>query len=86
LTVPNLPASATAVVLNVTVANPTATGYVTAYPAGVARPTASNLDFVAHQTVANLVTVAVGPGGTVTFYTNGGTLDLLADLAGYYLP
>lgn len=73
----------TAVVLNVTVVAPSAPGYVTVYPAGGARPIASNLNFVAGQTVPNLVTVGVGAAG-VAFYVFGATTDLIADVVGYY--
>jgi plastocyanin len=86
LTVPGLPAGATAVALNVTVTNPTAGSYLTVFPAGSVRPTASNLNFVAGQTIPNMVLVPVGPGNTVTFYNNVGTVDVVADLLGYYAP
>lgn len=46
----------------------------------------SNLNFVAGQTVPNLVTVQVG-GGKVSFYRgSGGTVQVVADLAGFYGP
>ncbi|MEO8556841.1 MAG: hypothetical protein ABI474_09235 [Actinomycetota bacterium] len=86
LTIPGLPVGATAVTLNITVTGPTSAGYLTAYPAGSAQPTTSNLNFVAGQTVANLVMVSVGSGGKVTFFNSAGTVDVIADLAGYYLP
>jgi len=44
-----------AVVMNVTVTNPTAASYLTLFPTGVTRPTASNLNFTPGQTVPNLV-------------------------------
>ena len=73
-----------AAVLNVTVTRGTASGYVTAYPAGESRPNASSVNFVAGQTVPNLVTVKLG-SGRVTFY-NGSTkpVDVIADIAGWY--
>ena len=81
-----VPASAGAVLLNVTVTNTRAPGYVTAWPDGTARPTASNLNFVAGQTVPNLVAVRLGRNGAVALFNgSGGTVDLVADLAGYYL-
>ncbi|NMM33556.1 MAG: hypothetical protein HHJ13_06085 [Phycicoccus sp.] len=86
LTIPGLPVGTTAVTLNLTVTNPTAAGYLTVYPTGAAQPTASNVNFVRGQTVANLVVVSVGPGGKVTFYNSAGTVDVIADLAGYYTP
>ncbi|MFD9409695.1 hypothetical protein ACFWBN_22135 [Streptomyces sp. NPDC059989] len=75
----------TAVVLNVTATNPTAGSYVTAHPHGAARPTASNLNFTAGQTIPNQVTVPVGADGTVDLYNFAGTVDLIADISGYYL-
>jgi hypothetical protein len=85
LTIPGLPAGTTAVALNVTVTNPTAPSYLTVYPTGQGRPTASNLNFVAGQTIPNMVIAQVGPGNKVTFYNAAGTVDVLADLAGYYV-
>jgi len=66
------------------VSNPTAPGYLTVYPGGRARPGASNLNFVTGQIIANLVLVPLGPGNTVTFYNSAGTINLNADLLGYY--
>jgi hypothetical protein len=72
-----------AVVLNVTVTNPTGSGFVTAYPAGAARPNASNLNYVAGLTVPNLVEVAVGSLGRVDLYVGGSSTDLIADVEGW---
>ena len=69
---------ATAVVLNVTVTEPTALSFLTA------QPLASNLNFVAGQTVANLVTVKIGAGGKVNLYNSVGTTHVIADVAGWY--
>jgi len=57
-------------------------GYVTVYPCGT-RPNASNVNFVAGQTVPNLVVVPVSPTGTVCFYVYGAA-HLLADVSGYF--
>ncbi|MET9955348.1 FlgD immunoglobulin-like domain containing protein [Streptomyces sp. NPDC006339] len=73
----------TAVVMNVTATRPTASSYVSVYPYGTPRPTSSNLNVVAGQTVANLVTVPV-KDGKVTLYNHGGTIDLIGDVAGYF--
>lgn len=73
-----------AVVLNVTVTDPTATGFLMAWPTGGARPLASNLNFDAHQTVANLVIVKVGQGGKVSLYNNAGSTNVIADVAGWF--
>lgn len=72
-----------AVALNVTVTGPVSGGYVTVYPAGVARPLASNLNFQAGTTQANLVVAQVGAGGVVDLYASAPT-QLIADVSGYY--
>ena len=79
-----LPATATAVVFNLTGVQPTASTYVTAFPHGQARPVVSNLNLRAGETRANLVTVMVGADRVVDLYNNSGSTHLLADLAGYY--
>jgi hypothetical protein len=80
-----VPADATAVVMNVTVTEPEAPGYVTVFPSGQMRPLASNLNYVAGQTVPNLVTVAVGAGGRVSLYS-AARMHLVVDVVGYYRP
>ncbi len=73
-----------AVVLNVTAANITRAGFVTAYPSGVSRPNASNLNFRAGQIVANQVVVGVGSDGKIILENqSSGSLQLIADIAGY---
>ncbi len=71
------------VVLNVTVTGPTGAGFVTAYPSGATRPTASNLNYVRNQTVANQVVTKVGSDGVVNLYVLTGT-QLIADVTGWY--
>lgn len=78
------PDTATSVVLNVTGVSPTASTFVTVYPAGEARPTASNLNLAARNTRANSVVVALSPDRRVTLYNNSGNTHLVADLSGYY--
>ncbi|MFG3347066.1 hypothetical protein ACGF1Z_18595 [Streptomyces sp. NPDC048018] len=73
-----------AVVLNVTATSPTAGGFVSVYPDGTTRTSASNLNFTAGQTIPNLVVVPV-VNGRVTFYNRAGSVDLIADAAGYYV-
>lgn len=79
-----VPATATAVVLNVTAVTPTAQTYVTVYPGGTTRPEVSNLNLTAGETRANQVTVALGPDRKVRLYNRNGAVHLLADLAGHY--
>ena len=75
-----------AVALNVTVADPTAAGYITVWPSGTPRPETSNLNFQAGQNIPNLVIVPVGPDGKIQLYNGSpGTVQLIADVAGYIL-
>lgn len=81
-----LPSSGmSAVVMNMTVTGATAGSYLTVYPSGQARPTASNLNFVAGWTGANQVTVPVGSDGTVNIYNHAGSVQVIADVSGYYI-
>jgi hypothetical protein len=84
--VPGAPAASgiTAVVLNVTVTQPAANGFVSVYPDGTAVPKSSNLNYRAGETVPNLTTVMVAPDGRVDLYTTA-TTHLLADVEGYYV-
>jgi 2',3'-cyclic-nucleotide 2'-phosphodiesterase (5'-nucleotidase family) len=79
-----VPVGADAVVLNLTGTNVTSHTYVTAWPDGDARPNASNLNLSPGQTQPNLVTVALGPARQIDLFNHVGSVDLIADLAGYY--
>ena len=72
-----------AVVLNVTVVDPTGSGFMTVYPSGSARPEASNLNFVVGQTVPNLVIAKVGAGGAVTLFNSNGSSHVVVDVMGW---
>jgi hypothetical protein len=77
-----VPAGATAVALNVTVTAPRTAGFVSA--AAAVPNGSSSLNFVAGQTVANLVISKIAPDGTVSIYNgSGGTVQLVADVQGY---
>ena len=78
-----VPDSASAVSLNVTVVGPSAQGYLTVYPCGASRPHASNLNYVAGQTVPNAVLTKVGAGGAVCLYA-GATTHVVVDLNGWF--
>lgn len=73
----------TAVVLNLTARAPESDGFVTAWPCGGDRPTVSNLNFRAGDTVPNLVVSKLGPGGTVCVSGTSRT-HLIADLSGTF--
>ncbi len=75
-----------ALALNVTVAEgegpAVGVGYVTVYPCGT-RPNASNLNFVAGQTIPNSVIAPVSASGDVCFYVYG-RAHLLVDVSGWF--
>ena len=73
-----------AVVLNVTVTAGTANSFLTVFPAGAAVPNTSNLNFAAGQTVPNMVMVKVGTGGAVGLVNKLGSVDVVADVMGWF--
>lgn len=80
-----VPANATAVVMNVTAADsPGPESYLTLYPSGTDRPVASNLNFVAGETIPNLVIVRVN-AGKVSIYNNLGSTNVIADIQGWFV-
>ncbi len=78
-----VPADASAVVLNVTATSPTGAGYVTVFPCGSDRPTASSLNYVAGATVPNAVISKLGTNGTICLYTQAAT-HLIVDINGFF--
>ena len=73
-----------AVVMNMTVVDPTAASYVTVWPTGDPRPEASNLNFVPGQAVPNLVLAKLGQGGKVSIYNFAGSTNVIADVMGWF--
>ncbi len=82
--VPGTPGQVTAVVLNATVVAPSAESFLTIWPAGLARPVISNLNYLPGQVVPNLVTVAVGDDGKVSVYNRFGSAHVVFDVVGFY--
>jgi hypothetical protein len=83
-----VPASgATAVALNVTVTGASGPqSYLTVWPKGAGRPFASNLNFTAGVSTSNLVMVRLSADGGVSLYNDAGTVDIVADVQGWYGP
>lgn len=79
----DVPVGAGAATLNVTATGSDENGFVTVYPCGSPRPTASNLNFRAGEAAPNLVTTALSASGTVCLYTSE-AVHLIADLASWY--
>jgi uncharacterized protein (DUF1501 family) len=81
-----VPADATAVALNVTAVDATAPSFVSVWPGGTVKPFTANLNPVPGLAVPNLAIGQLGPAGSVSFYNNTGTVNLVADLVGYFTP
>jgi hypothetical protein len=81
-----LPAAGiTAVALNLTVTNPSANGFLTAYGDGTKLPNSSNVNYAVNETVPNEVIVPVGTDGKIDITnTSIGSADVVADVSGYF--
>ncbi len=82
--VDGVPSNATAVVLNVTVTDTTASSYLSLYPSGTTQPTISDLNWAAGKTVPNLAVVEAGSGGQVVVFNDSGSADVVIDVVGWY--
>jgi uncharacterized protein (DUF1501 family) len=80
-----VPANATAVVLNVTATNVAGPTFVTVWPDAEPQPGTSNLNAVGGQTIANLVVCRVGSGGALRLASPVAPCDLVADVLGYFV-
>ena len=80
----NIPANASAVVMNVTATDSNVGSFLKVWPAYAAEPNVSNLNFNAGDTIPNLVTVKLGVGGMVQMGTSVGSAHVIADVVGYF--
>jgi len=83
----SVPQDATAVWLNLTVADPTLPTVLTAYPGpcGTA-PLSSNVNARAKHSTASSVLVGIGTDGSVCVLTFAGSSDIVVDVAGWFGP
>jgi hypothetical protein len=81
-----IPADATAVAMNVTAVGGTASSYLTIWPSDIApRPLASSLNWVpGSPPTPNKVDTKLSAAGQISLFNNVGTVDILADIVGYY--
>jgi Tol biopolymer transport system component len=79
-----VPDDATAVALSVTAVAPSSWGWLTVWPTGDPQPLASNLNFVAGQTIANSVVVGLGTDGQVSIHNAFGTTQVIVDVTGWF--
>ncbi|MEI7622287.1 MAG: S8 family serine peptidase [Actinomycetes bacterium] len=78
------PTGARVVALNVTVAEPTASGYLTVFAPQASVPKVSNLNFVAGQIIPNLVIAEVGIDGKVALFNSAGSTPVFVDVVGWF--
>ncbi len=79
-----VPTTAQAIAANVTVTQPTATGFLAVYAAGTTRPLASTLNFAAGQTRAVNAVLPLGSAGDVAAFCAIGTAEAVIDVNGYF--
>lgn len=73
-----------AVVLNLTAVSPSANGFLTAWPSGIPKPNASNVNFVSGQSTANQAIIMVGSDGKIQLSSSVST-NIIVDVAGYFI-
>ena len=78
-----VPPSASGVIVNVTAADSSIPSYVTVWPTGVQRPTASTLNPRPGVPVPNQAYLKLGNGGSLDVYNNSGSTDIIVDVFGY---
>jgi hypothetical protein len=86
-----VPVGAKAVSVNLTAVAPTATGFMTLYPAGITRPVVSTLNYSAGESaIANGAIVPLADQSTnpldVAVFSKvpGGTVHMVLDVTGYF--
>jgi len=77
--------SATAVALNATVTDPTAPSFLTIYPGGT-RPTTSDVNWSAGETVPNFTITSLSSSGAITLYNEHGSTNVVLDVFGFFSP
>jgi Glycoside hydrolase family 44 len=81
-----IPASATALSLNVTVTGATQPGNLALFPGGAYPPATSTINYPAGHTRANNAIVGLGPNATLQVRCNqaSGTVHVILDVSGYF--
>ena len=79
-----IPASAGAVVMNVTATDAASPGYVTAWPGGNPRYVTSSLNVVKGLVSVNQIVVEPDASGNISFYNSTDSVNLIVDVEGYF--
>ena len=78
-----VPFEATAVAVNVAVANPAGPGFVTVYPCGRPRPNAAVLNHDPGELASAFTVVSLGVGGSICVFNQTST-EVVVDVVGYH--
>jgi hypothetical protein len=70
-------------IVNVTVTGPRTAGFMTVWPCGPGRPTASNINFRAGGDAANLVITSSNADGNICLYSDS-VADVIVDVSGLF--
>jgi hypothetical protein len=81
----NIPATAAAYSLNVTVVPNGSLGWLTVWPSGQTQPRVSTLNSADGRIKANAAIVPAGAGGAVSVYVTDAT-NVILDIDGYFVP
>jgi hypothetical protein len=81
----NIPSSAAAYSLNVTVVPRGSLNYLTAWPTGQTQPVVSTLNSYDGRVKANAAIIPAGSNGAVSVYVTN-TTDVILDIDGYFAP
>ncbi|MEZ0096248.1 hypothetical protein [Streptacidiphilus sp. EB129] len=79
---PGIPADASALLVNLTATNASTRSYLTAAPTGAAYTT-STVNYEPGKDISNQAVVPVS-NGSITVHNNGGSVDAVLDVVGYY--
>ncbi len=79
-----VPAGAKVVVTNITVANTSGNGYLTAWPQGGSMPATSNINWRKGEIVPGMVVSTLNPSGQMEVYTSVAA-NVVVDVVGWYL-
>ena len=84
----DIPSTAVAVAVNLTVVGPNAAGHLRLYPAGSALPNASSINFQVGVTRANNAVIPIGSGGQIAVFCRmaspGAQTHFVLDVVGYF--
>ena len=78
-----LPDDVRVVAVNVTATQTEGAGYLTIFPCGRPRPTASTLNYLPGQTIANSAITVVGDGGNICIFTLAAA-HIVIDVSGHF--